>query len=974
MKKADLSEKNFEVEHITKVLVEQNHYLERDAKKDYDQDLCIDKELLLRFITNTQKDEWLKLKEQYGTEIEAKFISRVIEQIRERGTLDVLRNSIKDRGCKFDLAYFKPVSGLNPEHKKLYQQNIFSVIRQVAFAKEYQKTLDMVLFLNGFPIITAELKNILTGQNFQNAIKQYKYDRNPNEQLFKNCLAHFAIDNDTVYFTTQLKGGATKFLPFNKDIVNPDDSRGFKTAFLYYDLWHPDSLLDIIAHFVQIEVIKDKKTGKEKKSIIFPRYHQLKAVNELVEDAKSKGSGHNYLIQHSAGSGKTYTISWLAHHLSQIHNQDNKRIFDSVVVVSDRTVIDDQLQEAIKQFEKTTGVVLNVEHSKELRKGLETGKNIMVSTIQMFPYVVDELKQLSGTNFAVIIDEAHSSQGGEMTKKLKKTLTVKYDSLEKAEEVDKANPEKSVEDAIVEDIKSQGRLKNVSFFAFTATPKRETMELFGTKQPDGQFKACSMYSMKQAIEEGFILDVLENYLTYKTYFKLVKKIQDDPEYEKRKASALLCSYVSLNEHAIAKKVEIILSHFMSSAEKEINHAAKAMIVTRSRLHAVRYKLEMGKQLNARNANFKTLVAFTSKVIDPSDGLEYTESSMNGIGESQTKNAFDTPEYRILIVANKYQTGFDQPLLQTMYVDKKLWNVNAVQTLSRLNRIADFKDKVFVLDFVNETDGIKESFEPYYQTTILSEATDPNHLYTLEAAIHEFNIVEKKDIEEFVKHWYLSNDQSLLHKALEPAVMRYNIKPKDDRFTFRDLVRQYVKLYGFVVQLVTFTDKELEKLYLYCRWLLKKLPLDGTGLPKEIMEQVDMPNLAVKPTGGGKIIIEAKDKPLTPAGPHITILVAEEKDKLSRIIGHLNDVFGTEFSSEDKLKIEKLAETIKSNSEFQVTKASNTKDALKVYFRKLFLETLTDMYDRDLKFYQKVAKDPKIKDYLEDELFEKVLSA
>lgn len=971
MKKADLSEHNFEVAHITKVLVEQNNYSERDVKKNYDRDLCLDKNLLIGFITNTQKDEWNKLKEQYGDEIESKFLTRVNDQIREHGTLDVLRNGIKDRGAKFDLAYFKPVSGLNPEHKKVYQQNTFSVIRQLAFSKEYQKTLDMVLFLNGLPIITAELKNILTGQNFQNAVKQYKYDRDPREQLFKNCLAHFAIDNDKVYFTTELKGGATKFLPFNKDIENPDDPRGFKVAYLYCDIWHPDSLLDIIAHFIQIEIKKDKKTRKEKRSTIFPRYHQLKAVNHLVEDAKNKGSGHNYLVQHSAGSGKTYTISWLAHHLSQIYNQDNKRIFDSVVVVSDRLVIDTQLKEAVKQFEKTPGVVVTVEHAKDLKEGLEKGKNIMVSTIQKFPYIVDEISKLAGTNFAVIIDEAHSSQGGEMTRKMKKTLT--YVSLGKAEELDKDNPEETVEDAIVEDIKSRGRLKNVSFFAFTATPKRETLELFGSKQADGTFHAFSLYSMKQAIEEGFILDVLEHYLTYKTYFKLVKKIEDDPEFEKRKATVLLCNYVSLSEHAIAKKVEIMLSHFMSSTEKEINHSAKAMVVTKSRLHAVRYKLEFDKQLKARNTNFKAMVAFTSTVIDPSDGLEHTESSMNGIGESQTRKAFDTQEYRILIVANKYQTGFDQPLLQTMYVDKKLSGVNAVQALSRLNRTTDFKDKAFVLDFVNEADDIKESFKPYYETTILSEATDPNHLYKLESEISKFNIIEKNDIEQFVKDWFTTQDQSLLHKSLDPAVIRYQAKNKDDKFTFRDLVRQYVKLYGFISQLVTFTDKELEKLYLYCRWLLKKLPTDGNSLPKEILETVDIESYKPKPTGGGKIIIEGHDKPLTPGGPTVKALVPEEKDKLSKIIGHLNEIFGTEFSDGDKLKIEKIAQTIKGNKDFQVTKVNNTKDALKVVFKELFRETLADMYESDFKFYEKVEKDPKIKDYLEDELFEKVLS-
>src|SRR3989338_6471204 len=876
MKKTNLTENNFEVEHVVKTLVD-NYYIER-LPENYNQELRLDAEILTNFIKSTQLKEWEKLQEQYPENTEVVFLKRVSNEINKRGTLDVLRNGVKDRGAKFELAFFKPVSGLNPEHEKLYKQNKFSVIRQFPFSQKYQKTLDISIFLNGIPIITSELKNHFTGQDYTDAVKQYKFDRDPKEPFLRHCLVHFAVDNDKAYFTTQLEGEATQFLPFNKDIENPADKRGFKVAYLYHDIWHPDSLLEIIYQYIQITEKEDLKTGKKTKKIIFPRFHQLTAVKQIVDSARKSGTGKNYLIQHSAGSGKTFTISWLGHQLSQIHDKEDKRIFDSVIVISDRKVIDKQLKDAVKQFEKKLGVVQWAEKSSLLKEALETGINIIVTTIQKFPFVVEEIGKLKGKKFALIIDEAHSSQGGESMKTVKKTLT--YTSLENAEEEDPE--ERDIEDQILEDIKARGRMPNVRLFAFTATPKQQTLELFGERQSDGSYQAFSLYSMRQAIEEGFIFDVLESYMTYKTYFKLVTMIEDDPEYEKRKATAVLKRYVDLHEHAIKKKTEIMLEHFNKNVKGVIRGKAKAMVVTRSRLHAVRYKLEFDRQLKEQRSNVKALVAFTGTIKD--EGHEFTESNMNGFPESQTVKKFDTDEYRIMIVAHKFQTGFDQPLLHTMYVDKKLKGVNAVQTLSRLNRISPGKDEVYVLDFVNETDDIRKSFQPYYETTILSEGTDPNVLYQIERDIYKFDIIDPSDIDRFTELWYSTEDQSKLHQVLSSAVKRYEELSNEEKFTFKDNLRGYVKTYAFITQIVTFKDESLEKLYLYTRFLLKKLPPDKKSLPREIVENIDMDRYRIKATYKGGITLEKKEGQITPLTaiekqPHVS-----EYDRLSETWG------------------------------------------------------------------------------------------
>lgn len=636
-------------------------------------------------------------------------------------------------------------------------------------------------------------------------------------------------------------------------------------------------------------------------------------------------------------------------------------------------MIDKQLRDAVKQFEKTLGVVIGAEKSKELKEALESGKSIIVTTIQKFSFVVDEIGRLKSRNFAVIIDEAHSSQGGESMKTVKKTLS--YTSLENAEEEDPE--EKDVEDQILEDIQARGKLPNVSFFAFTATPKQQTLELFGEKQADGSYQPFSLYSMQQAIEERCILDVLENYMTYKTYFKLIKRIEEDPEYEKRKAVALLKRYVDLHEHAIKKKTEIMLEHFNKNVKVKIKEVikgkaqgrAKAMVVTRSRLHAVRYKLEFDRQLKEQNSDVKALVAFTSTVKD--GGHEFTETNMNGFSESQTVKKFDTDEYRILIVAHKFQTGFDQPLLQTMYVDKKLKGVHAVQTLSRLNRIYPGKDDASVMDFVNETDDIKKSFQPYYETTILSEGTNPNILYEIERDIHKSDVIDLSDVDRFTELWYSTEDQSKLHQLLVPAVERFKELTKEDKFIFKDNLRRYIKSYVFISQIVSFQDVSLEKLYLYSRFLLKKLPLGKDSLPREIVESIDMDRYRVNQTYKGGITLEKKDGELTPPTTEEKLPPVSEFDRLSAIISKINEIGGTQFTEGDKVKFTRLADTIYDDKNFQESMKTNTKSNLKLLFKTLFDKVLADMYESDFNFYKKVDTNSQIKDLIKDNLFEDV---
>jgi len=959
-------------------------YRKRDPS-DYDRALCLLPRDALDFILATQPKAWQKLTQHHGAATKEQLLRRLASEIERRGALDVLRNGIKDSGCRFRLAYFRPASGLNEETRRLFAANLFSVVRQLRYSAKNENSLDLVLFLNGIPIFTAELKNPLTGQDVEDAIRQYQHDRDPREPLFAygRCLAHFAVDPDLVYVTTHLVGTKTRFLPFNRGKFGgagnppvPPTSRGYATAYLWEETWARDGVLDLVRQFiheVEEEDEKGRKTGR--RFLIFPRYQQLDCVRQLVADARQRGAGQRYLIQHSAGSGKSFTIAWLAHRLATLHDAGERRVFDSIVVITDRRVLDRQLQTTMRQFEQTLGVVENIDKtSRQLKTALESGKTIIVTTLQKFPVIADEIGELPGRRFAVIVDEAHSSQSGESTKSLKASLAAK--DLEEAEREDVASePGKDEVDnlALAEAVK-RGHVPNLSLFAFTATPKPKTLELFGTKRPDGTFAPFHLYSMRQAIEEGFILDVLDNYSTYRAYWRLLKKVEDDPRYDKKKALYLLKSFVELHPHAIAQKVKICVEHFAAQVQGEIGGRAKAMIVTRSRLHAVRYRLAVDRLLAKRGLPFQALVAFSGTVTD--GGKDYTEANMNGFSEAQTAKVFERPEYRFLVAANKFQTGFDQPLLHTMYVDKKLGGVNAVQTLSRLNRTHPEKKGTIVLDFANEAEEIRAAFEPYYETTLLSEATDPNLLYEIETRLVAFPVYTEAEVEAFAKLYFDPKaTQDRLYAVLASLVERYLELSKDEQADFRGQLTDYVRRYAFLAQVMPFADADLEKLYVFARHLRRLLPADREALPREVQQNIDMASYRIQQTASNSIALERRPgalDPVTTKAPHGT--APEELEALSRIIEELNERFGLDLGPEHRVTLSQMIERLDDDTALDAASRVNTQENVRLTFDHKVEQVIQEIVDSNFELYKRITDDRAFGEALKNFLFDQYVRA
>ncbi len=957
----------------------------RRRLEDYDRALCLLPRDAVDFVLATQLKEWKKLEQHHGAAVREQFLKRLASEIERRGALDVLRNGLKDSGCKFRLAYFRPASGLNEETRRLHAANLFAVVRQLRYSTTNENSLDLVLFLNGIPIFTAELKNPLTGQDVEDAIRQYKTDRDPRELLltYGRCLAHFAVDPDLIYVTSHLAGARTRFLPFNQGKFGgagnppvPPTKTGYATAYLWEETWSRDSVLDLVRQFiheVEEEDEKGRKTGK--RFLIFPRYQQLDCVRRLLADARVRGAGQRYLVQHSAGSGKSFTIAWLAHQLSTLHDASDRRVFDSIVVITDRRVLDRQLQTTMRQFEQTLGVVENIDTtSRQLKDALESGKTIIVTTLQKFPVIAKEIGELPGQRFAVIVDEAHSSQSGESTKSLKAVLASGSLEAAEAEEASAATPEEELESAVLAEMERRGRLPNLSTFAFTATPKPKTLELFGVKRPDGKFGPFHLYSMRQAIEEGFILDVLASYTTYKAYWRLMRKVDTDPRYDKKKAEYLIKSFVELHPHAISEKVKICVEHFAAQAQGEIGGKAKAMIVTRSRLHAVRYKLAVDKYLAERGYPFKALVAFSGTVQD--GGQSYTEANMNGFSEAQTAKTFERPEYRFLIVANKFQTGFDQPLLHTMYVDKKLGGVNAVQTLSRLNRTHPEKKGTLVLDFANEADEIKAAFEPYYETTLLSEATDPNLLYEIQTRLAAFPVYTEADVETFARVYFDPKaTQDRLYAVLAPLVERFGQLPEEERADFRGQLTDYVRLYAFLAQVLTFADADLEKLYVFARHLRRLLPADREALPYEVQQNIDMESYRIQQTGSGKIALERKPGVLDPAGSRtLQGTTPEELETLSRIIAELNERFGLNLGPEHRVTLGQMMEKLDDDAALDAAARVNTRENVRLTFDQKVEHVIQEIVDSNFDLYKRITDDRAFGEAIKNLLFDQYLRA
>ncbi|WP_206915888.1 type I restriction endonuclease subunit R [Alicyclobacillus suci] len=949
---------------------------------------ALDVEVLFEFLESTQQKSLERLRKVYKEQTKEKILERLNKELNSRGMIDCLRHGIKDYGVTLRLAYNQPVSYMNRTLAELYEKNIFTISRQVYYSAQNNDSIDMLVSLNGLPIAVLELKNPLTNQTVDDAKRQYMRDRDPKELLFqfkKRAIVFFAVDPDEVYMTTKLEKENTFFLPFNKGNNggkgNPPVANDYKTAYLWKEVLQKHSLIDILFRFVfvQQEDILDS-TGEvidKKETVIFPRYHQLDVVRKIEADVKLFGVGTNYLVQHSAGSGKTNSISWLAHRLAKLHDRDDNAIFNSVIVITDRRVLDKQLQDAVYQLEHKAGMVAKIDKdSNQLAHELVNNTRIIITTLQKFPFIMEKVGEFTRGKYAIIIDEAHSSQGGKSATAMTSILSDK--TLEEALEADRIAEEnmEDIDEKIVETIVKSGKQDNISFFAFTATPKAKTLEKFGRMGDDGKPHAFHVYSMRQAIEEGFILDVLANYTTYKTYYKVAKMIEDDPEVSSKQASKEIAKYVSLHPHNIAQKTEIMIEHFRRVTRHKIGGRAKAMVVTASRLHAVKYKQAFDKYIRDKGyTDMKAVVAFSGTVVDT--GISYTEPLMNGFGEKELPKKFHTDEYRVLLVAEKYQTGFDEPLLHTMFVDKKLDGIKAVQTLSRLNRTCKGKNDTFVLDFVNDADDIQKAFQPYYEVTGLSDTTNPNILYDLQRELDAYQVYTDDEVIEVSRLEFsgkkkTTKTQEKLNAILDMAVERYKKElPKERQEDFKSTGMKFIRTYSFVLQIASLVDVELHKLYVYLNYLLKKLPKnqsEAVYLADEIALEYYRNTMVFE----GSISLEVQGgAELNPTSHGGGGGKEEPRDRLSAIINRLNERFGTDFTETDRLSYEQIKEDIINNDDLAQKARSNTKENFKFSYEKAFLDIVIGRMGQNEKFFMKILEDGDFKTAVMDYMFEEV---
>jgi type I restriction enzyme R subunit len=945
------------------------------------------------FLAETQPKPWDEMRTLHGSGLETLIVDALLKELDLKGTLHVLRHGFKFYGKTFRVAYFKPAHGLNEEVLGLYAKNRLTVTRQVPCHPGKQDTLDLLFAVNGLPVATCELKNPGTGQTWKNAERQYKDDRDPRAPLFgfkTRSLVHFAADPDEVHMTTRLSRESTLFLPFNRGshpgevrcgAGNPQHPSGYRTGYFWEDVLARDSFLDVLGHFMFIEKSEEKADDGHggqrrivKEAVIFPRYHQLDAVRKIVAAARREGPGANYLIQHSAGSGKTNSISWLSHRLASLHDAADGKVFDCVIVITDRRVLDQQLQDAIYQIEHAQGVVKAIDQdSKQLAAALIDGTQIVITTLQKFPFVLrgllyaagaetrekasDEEKRqakeweaaIGARKYAVIVDEAHSSQTGESARELKAILGTAPNEDEEGET--------DWEDRLNQVMQSRGRRPNLSFFAFTATPKGKTIELFGRPGASGAAEAFHVYSMRQAIEEGFILDVLTNYTTYATYYRLLKAAEDDPNLPKKKAARALAKFMSLHPYNIEQKTEVMIEHFRRSVRHRLGGRAKAMVVTSSRLHAVRYMLAFQEYIKENGyTDVCPLVAFSGTVKDPETEIEYTEPGMNvdmvsgkPISEAQLPSRFDSPDYNILLVANKYQTGFDQPLLHTMYVDKRLDGVQAVQTLSRLNRMVQGKDAPFVLDFVNDAENVYRAFKPYYDKTDLREGSDPAMLEALKHELDQAQVYHWSEVGAFAQIFYKpiqrqsAADHAHMQRYLQPAVDRFRgIEEEDQRQDFRDKLSAYVKVYAFLSQIIPYADPELEMLYSYGRFLLPHLPLDRDDSVVKIGNEVELRYYRLERVFSGAIQIQEGDAQYVKSPTEVgTGKTKDEEAPLSEIIAVLNERFGTDFKEEDRLFVQQIKEKACRDEQVIQTALANPLDKFELGVRRIVEELMIE---------------------------------
>lgn len=918
---------------------------------------------VLGFIRDTQPDTWKKLQALHKKDTGKRVLESLCKRMDKEGALGILRHGFKHHGQRLHIAYFRPSHGLNARLESRYQANRLGIIRQLHYSAKNENSLDVVLSLNGIPVVTVELKNPMSGQTARDAMHQYRHTRDPREPIFafaKRTLVHFAVDTDEVQMTTRLAGEATRFLPFNRGDQNgagnaPDEQgRNYKTAYLWEEVLQRDSLMDLLARFLHRESRmqtgdRGKKTQVE--SLIFPRYHQLTAVRKMEQQARKDGAGNSYLVEHSAGSGKSNTIAWLAYRLSSLHNDNDERIFDSVVVVTDRIVLDKQLQDTIYQFEHRHGVVQKIDKdSRQLAQALESGVPIIITTLQKFPFVPEHLEaqaakkgRMPTRKYAVIVDEAHSSQAGETSLSLKGVLGGGA-LFKEAELMAKKEGAADLQKLFLS-MARRGRRPNLSYFAFTATPKHKTMKIFGK---DGKPSHC--YTMRQAIQEGFIMDVLKNYMSYKTYYKLIKKAEEDPNVRRKAAASALARFFRLHPSNVAQKVEIMVEHFQRHSRHKIGGHAKAMVLTDSRLAVVRYKQGFDKYIRDKGYAIKTLVAFSGQVEDDKvPGTTYTETQMNGgIREQDLPETFAGDEYRLLLVAEKYQTGFDQPLLHTMYVDKRLGGIQAVQALSRLNRIHPLKEDTFILDFVNDPEEILEAFAQYYRGAEMGDEVDPDKLYEIQSDIAARDIYRQDEVNAFCFTFYAPKkrqtaaDHKKMNAILDKAVKRYQTllgKEEQAAEDWRGKARAFRRLYSFLSQVIPYQDSDLEKLATYLRYLATKLPRRNPGPNYHFDEKVGLSYYRLQKLEERRMNMEdAYAIPLDGPGEMGTGMVREEEVLLSRLIDEINQRFGGNLTEADQLLFDQLAEAACEDQDMRQIAAGNPLDKFLLKFVPL-LETL-----------------------------------
>ena len=986
----------------------------------FDEALALFSDDVAGFLKDSQPAKWEALEALLGPKTAPTVLDSLSKELELKGTLHVLRHGFKCYGKTFRMAYFRPNTTMNPEAAGNYAKNRLTITRQVSFISVMKKAdgknrrcvIDVTLAVNGIPVVTAELKNPLTGQRAADAVGQYKDDRDGRDLLFafkRRALVHFAVDPDEVWMTTRLRGKETHFLPFNRGnnhgAGNPPVEGNWKTHYLWDEVLQTGSLLEILQRFMHLEV-KERQVKTDmgvrtvrKETMIFPRYHQLDAVRKLVAHAKAESAGRNYLIQHSAGSGKSNSIAWLSHRLASLHDKHDEKVFHSVIVVTDRRVLDQQLQSTIYQFEHKTGVVEKIDKdTQQLARALSQGTPIVITTIQKFPFISQALSTLekkgsgvkidtSGNRFAVIVDEAHSSQSGETATALKGMLN--KEGIEAAiaaqfseEEDDNLSDEAKA--AVLRDALQRARQPNLSFFAFTATPKFKTKALFDEPGPSG-VSPFHEYTLRQAIEEGFVMDVLQNYTTYKRFFGLIKQVEHDPEVPRKKAAKALGRYLELHPVNIEQVVSVIVEHFRLHVMYELGGRAKAMVVTGSRLAAVKYKLAFDRYIRDQGyTGIRSLVAFSGTVEDPDDpGLSYTEVSMNdGLAESELPETFERDDYRVLLVAEKYQTGFDQPLLQTMYVVKRLAGVQAVQTLSRLNRIAPGKSRIFVLDFANEEDDIHKAFKPYYETTPVGENADPHRLSQLQHRLLEWAIFTPADVTAFAEVWYRGKrdhsvgDHRVMNAVLDAVVQRFQDREEEERELFRGQLNAYRNLYAFLSQIIPYQDSDLERLYAFVRNLLAKLPPPGDGHAFVLDDEVALRFFRLQQMTEGSIgLSEGDADPLKGPTDVGTARAMDADVSLSSLIDRLNERFGTDFTGADQLFFDQIRATAENDENIAEAVRANNFANFSSYLDRMLDELFIARMEGNEEIFSRVMTDTEFRSaahgHLAREIFRRV---